>query len=71
MATMTAPIPSSTRHRTMHAIDTVRWAPAPRWEGSASSKSRYAAYLAGSVLAWIGIGIGLSAALGGLVGLGG
>ncbi len=71
MATLAPTHQPSTHHRVRHTVDTVRWAPAPRWEGSASSRTRYAGYLAGSVVAWIAIGLGVSAALGGLLGLGG
>ncbi|MCV2396503.1 chemotaxis protein CheW [Actinotalea sp. M2MS4P-6] len=72
MATIQAPVhqPAAVNQE-WHALNTVRWAPAPRWEGSAAKKTRFAAYLVGSMLAWIAIGLGASAALGGLVGLGG
>jgi hypothetical protein len=52
-------------------VQTVRWAPAPRWEGTAAKKARYVAYLVGSMLAWVAIGLGAAAALGGLTSLAG
>lgn len=50
-------------------VRTIRWAPAPRFEGTAAQKARYVAYLAGSMLAWVAAGLGISAALGGLTSL--
>jgi hypothetical protein len=67
MATMT-PTPTE-RHKVHHAIDTMRWAPAPRWEGTAGTKTRFAVYLVASVAAWIGIGLGVAAGIGGLTGM--
>ena len=67
MATL-APVRPITVHRTRTVVDTVRWAPAPRWEGGAASKSRYVAYLAGSLAAWVAVGLGLSAAIGAALG---
>lgn len=45
-----APLPLRTRVR--HLVHTVRWAPAPYFEGSTRDRVRYVGYLAGSVLAW-------------------
>ncbi len=63
--------PHPAANRAWHTLETVRWAPAPRWEGGPAEKTRYAAYLVGSMLAWIAVGFGISAALGGLTGLAG
>ncbi|MET0789401.1 MAG: chemotaxis protein CheW [Cellulomonas sp.] len=50
-------------------LETVRWAPAPRWGHSAAEHGRYVAYLAGSMLAWTLIGVGGAALLGQALGL--
>lgn len=61
--------PEIERHHDV--VRTMRWAPAPRFEGTAAQKARYVAYLAGSMLAWVAVGLGISAALGALTGLAG
>lgn len=40
------------RARLRHLGETIRWAPAPRFEGTARDRWRYVAYLAGSMLLW-------------------
>ncbi|SFK12661.1 chemotaxis protein CheW [Cellulomonas sp. KH9] len=49
---VTAARPLPLRTRVRHVVDTVRWAPAPYFEGSVRQRVRYVAYLLGSVLAW-------------------
>lgn len=61
--------PETTRQRDV--LQTLRWAPAPRWEGTAAHKARYVAYLGGSMIAWVAIGLAAAAALGGLTSLAG
>ncbi|MBO3090109.1 chemotaxis protein CheW [Cellulomonas dongxiuzhuiae] len=58
----TAALPLRTRLR--HLNETIRWAPAPYFEGSARQRLRYVGYLLGSVLAWTVGGLVLVAALG-------
>ena len=48
-------------------VETVRWAPAPRFEGSVGRRLAFVGYLVGSMVAWVLIGIGVSALLGALV----
>jgi hypothetical protein len=40
------------RARLRHLGETIRWAPAPHFEGPARDRWRYVGYLAGSVLLW-------------------
>lgn len=58
----TASLPLRTRVR--HLVHTVRWAPAPYFEGSPRHRLRYVGYLAGSVLAWTVLAMIVLAALG-------
>ncbi|MBT0993688.1 chemotaxis protein CheW [Cellulomonas sp. DKR-3] len=48
-------------------VETVRWAPAPRFEGTPTRRWLFVAYLAGSMLAWTLAGVAIAAALGALV----
>lgn len=70
-ATTLTPVHRSTDARAREIVNAIRFAPAPRWEGPASKRSRYVAYLLGSMLAWTAAGLGIAAALGGLTGLAG
>ncbi len=49
-AVPSSPLPLRTRLR--HLVETVRWSPAPYFEGSARQRLRYVGYLLASVLAW-------------------
>jgi len=55
--------------RLAELLETVRWAPAPRWGHSAAAHGRYVAYLGGSMLAWTLVGVGGAALLGQTLGL--
>lgn len=44
--------PLPLRARLRHLGETVRWAPAPYFEGPARDRWRYVGYLAGSMLLW-------------------
>lgn len=57
-----APLPLRTRLR--HLNETIRWAPAPYFEGTARQRLRYVGYVAGSMLAWTVGGLVVVAALG-------
>lgn len=70
-ATTLTPLHRSSDARAREILDAVRFAPAPRWEGPASKRSRYIAYLAGSMIAWTAAGLAIAAALGHLTGLAG
>ncbi|MDC7120493.1 chemotaxis protein CheW [Cellulomonas fimi] len=75
MATDTLPGPVTARHdepigqRVRALVDTVRWAPAPRFEGTAAHRWRFVAYLGGSMLAWTVVGLAVTAGLGRVLGL--
>jgi len=60
------PLAFSVRVRKL--VETVRWAPAPRFEGSLGRRLAFVGYVAGSMVAWVLVGVGLSALLGALVG---
>jgi len=64
--TYTVPAPSLSM-RTNRLVETVRWAPAPRWGSSAAEHGTYVVYLVGSALAWITVGLLASAALGAIL----
>lgn len=53
--------------RVRRFVETVRWAPAPRFEGSAARRLAFVGYLVGSMVAWVLMGVGVSALLGALV----
>ncbi len=53
--------------RVRRFVETVRWAPAPRFEGSAGRRAAFVGYLVGSMVAWVLLGVGVSALLGALV----
>ena len=55
--------------RAADLLETVRWAPAPRWGRSVGEHGRYVAYLAGSMLAWTLVGVGSAALLGAFLNL--
>ncbi|WP_246117323.1 chemotaxis protein CheW [Cellulomonas composti] len=55
------------RVRVRHAVETVRWAPAPRWEGSFADRMRFVAYLGGSMVAWTLAGVGAAAIFGAIL----
>ena len=59
----------ATGSRVAHLVDTVRWAPAPRFEGDAAHKWRFVGYIGGSMLAWTAAGLLLAAGIGRLIGL--
>ena len=61
--TYALPAPSLST-RVSRVLETVRWAPAPRWGSTAAEHGTYVVYLVGSMLAWIAVGLGVSAALG-------
>lgn len=75
MSVHTLPGPVTARHdepvgqRVRALVDTVRWAPAPRFEGSVADRWRFVAYLGGSMVAWTVAGLGVTAAIGRLAGL--
>ena len=52
------------RARLRHLTETVRWAPAPYFEGTARQRLRYVGYLMGSVLVWTSGSLVVLAALG-------
>ena len=56
--------------RVADLIETVRWAPAPRWGRGTAEHGRYVVYLVGSMLAWIVVGLGSAALFGQLLNLG-
>lgn len=60
--TTTAALPLRTRLR--HLNETIRWAPAPYFEGTARQRLRYVGYVLGSMLAWAVGGLVVVAALG-------
>lgn len=65
MSAATATLPTMRPSRRFaELLETVRWAPAPRWGGTAAEHGRYVVYLAGSMLAWTLIGVGGAALLG-------
>ena len=71
-ATHQPPHPSDTLDLWVRAQDlteTIRWAPAPRWGATAGSHVRYVSYLAGSILGWIVIGLGIAATLSAVLGV--
>ncbi|AEE44501.1 hypothetical protein [Cellulomonas fimi] len=43
--------------RLVQLVSTIRWAPAPRFEGDAAHRATYVAYLVGSMLAWTLAGV--------------
>ena len=61
--TYALPAPSLST-RVSRVLETVRWAPAPRWGSTDAEHGTYVVYLVGSMLAWIVVGLGVSAALG-------
>lgn len=67
----TATTTSSPAQQLRAAVDHVRWAPAPAWGPGATAKARFVTYVTVSMLAWTGLGLGASAALGQLVALAG
>ncbi|QGQ20489.1 chemotaxis protein CheW [Cellulomonas sp. JZ18] len=52
------------RTRLRHLRETVRWAPAPYFEGGPRQRLRFVGYLAGSVLLWTTLTLVVLAALG-------
>jgi hypothetical protein len=65
MSSTTYALPApSLSNRFSRVLETVRWAPAPRWGSTAAEHGMYVVYLVGSMLAWIVVGLGVSAALG-------
>lgn len=48
-------------------VERVRWTPAPRVEGSPARRLAYVGYLVGSMVAWVLVGLGVSALLGALL----
>ncbi len=64
-AVLPAARPSSDRVR--RVVETVRWAPAPRFAGSAADKTRFVVYVAGSMVGWTAAGLGIAALLGAIV----
>ena len=64
--TYALPAPSLST-RLSRLLETVRWAPAPRWGSTAAEHVAYGVYLVGSMLAWIVIGVGAAAALGAIL----
>ncbi|MBF0688608.1 MAG: chemotaxis protein CheW [Cellulomonas sp.] len=58
----TAALPLRTRLR--HLNETIRWAPAPYFEGTPRQRLRYVGYVLGSMLAWAVGGLVVVAALG-------
>ncbi len=67
MTTMPLPrtyVPSPVFARLRRGLHAMRWAPAPRFEGSASNRWRFVGYVAVSMVAWTLIGFGIAAALG-------
>jgi len=48
-------------------VERVRWTPAPRFEGSPARRLAYVGYLVGSMVAWVLVGLGVSALLGALL----
>lgn len=67
MSVLSAPRRPSTplplRARLRHLGETIRWAPAPRFEGPARDRWRYVGYLAGSMLLWTSLTLVVVAAL--------
>ncbi|WP_019135424.1 hypothetical protein [Cellulomonas massiliensis] len=57
----------SPRVRVRKAVDTLRWAKAPYWEGDAAHKAGFVAYVAVSVVAWTVLGLAVAAGLGALL----
>ncbi len=60
---------TTTEHPIHDTVEAMRWTPAPRWEGGVGAKTRFALYLVASMAAWVGIGMGIAAGIGGLTGL--
>lgn len=58
-------LPSSAELREL--VETVRWAPAPRWGLTPREHVRYSVYLLGSIVAWTVIGLGATWLLGAFV----
>ncbi|QCB94725.1 chemotaxis protein CheW [Cellulomonas shaoxiangyii] len=56
------PLPLGTRLR--HLGETIRWAPAPYFEGAPGQRLRFLGYLAGSVLLWTTLTLVVLTALG-------
>ncbi|WP_087508153.1 chemotaxis protein CheW [Cellulomonas iranensis] len=52
------------RARLRHLVETVRWAPAPYFEGAARQRLGYVAYVLGSMLAWTAVSLGVLALVG-------
>ncbi|AEI13519.1 MULTISPECIES: hypothetical protein [Cellulomonas] len=65
--TPSRPTPSSRAMRVRRFVEMVRFAPAPRFEGSAAHRWAFVGYVAGSMLAWMALGLAVSALLGALV----
>jgi hypothetical protein len=65
--TISAPAAVSPRVRVRKAVETLRWAKAPYWEGDAAHKARFVAYVAGSVVGWTGLGLAVAAGMGALL----
>lgn len=63
-ASATAPVRLPLRVRLRHLNETVRYAPAPYFAGSARDRVRYVAYVVGSAVAFGGGGLLITAALG-------
>ncbi len=57
--------PSSDRVR--RVVETFRWAPAPRFAGTAADRVRFVGYLVGSMVGWTAAGVGVAALLGAIV----
>ncbi|UZN03844.1 chemotaxis protein CheW [Cellulomonas sp. S1-8] len=58
------PVRLPVRTRLRHLAETVRWAPAPYFEGSARQRLRFVGYVLGSMLAWTVGGLVVLAAVG-------
>ena len=61
-----SPVP---RDRVRRLVETVRWAPAPVWGESGGEHTRFAVYVAGSMLAWAVAGLVMAALIGTALGL--
>lgn len=57
-----SPLPLRTRLR--HLRETVRWAPAPYFEGGPRERLRFVGYVAASMLLWTALSLAVLAALG-------
>ncbi len=58
----TTSLPLRTRLR--HVVETMRWAPAPYFEGGLRQRLRYVGYVLGSMLAWSVLSLLVLAAVG-------